>query len=265
MRQEPQRALTGDSLTANLIGSNDAILFEVSAMPEFPDFPLRATPTPARPLLGNTVLVVEDSRFACDALRLLCQRSGARIRRADCLASGRRHLQVYRPSVVIIDLGLPDGDGTELIEELDAATPRVPVLMATSGDDDKLAGALNAGADGFLAKPIESLAAFQAAILEHIPFEHHPKGPRAIPKDTISPDMLAYKDDIGHAADMLSQHQDPDTLAYLAQFLCGVAETAKDSDLARAAGRLRTAPTQPGDLSHLASLLAERRDVPLAV
>ena len=90
-------------------------------------------PTATRPLLGMTVLVVEDSRFASDAMRLLCLRSGARIRRADCLLSARRHLNVYRPSAAIVDLGLPDGCGAELISEMVSAVPRVGVILGTSG------------------------------------------------------------------------------------------------------------------------------------
>ena len=55
-------------------------------MPEtFDDIFVQRRPSAERPLQGETVLVVEDSRFACEALRLLCQRSGARIRRADSL------------------------------------------------------------------------------------------------------------------------------------------------------------------------------------
>ena len=45
--------------------------------PFTPNYP---APTALRPMLGLTVLVIEDSRYACDAMRLLCLRSGARIR-----------------------------------------------------------------------------------------------------------------------------------------------------------------------------------------
>jgi DNA-binding response OmpR family regulator len=70
---------------------------------------------PVQPLAGLTILAVEDSRFASEALRLMCLRSDARLRRADSLEQADRHLSVYRPDVVIVDLGLPDGNGADLI------------------------------------------------------------------------------------------------------------------------------------------------------
>lgn len=196
------------------------------------------TPTATRPLLGLTVLVVEDSRFACEALRLLCLRSGARIRRADCLRSARRHFRVYRPSVVVIDLGLPDGNGTDLIAELNEASPRVEGILAISGSSHLEAEAMAAGADGFMAKPITTVAGFQEMILSMLPHERRPKGPRQIDETTIAPDRLAYRDDMAHIADVLEDQASGHTLDYVAQFLSGVAALAQDGPLAAAAEAL---------------------------
>jgi DNA-binding NarL/FixJ family response regulator len=202
------------------------------------------TPTARRPLLGLTILVVEDSRYACEAMRLMCLRSGARIRRADCLRAARRHLSVYRPSVVIVDLGLPDGSGLDLISELSSAIPRVSGLLGLSGDSARQADAINAGADGFLGKPLDSLAAFQQVVLSALPESYRPAGPRNVSKMTISPDPMAYRDDMNRVADLLEENSDGPMLDYVAQFLDGVARSANDTALAHAAHDLAAARAQ---------------------
>ncbi|MDK3073217.1 response regulator [Sedimentitalea sp. JM2-8] len=221
-------------------------------------------PTANRPLLGLTILVVEDSRFACEAMRLLCLRSGARIRRADCLKSARRHLQVYQPSVVIADLGLPDGSGIELIEELARSIPRVPVILGTSGDNFSRDAAIAAGADGFLEKPITSLAGFQNAVLSRLPVHQRPLGPRIVQDDVISPDPMAFHDDMAHVADVLSESAEDTTLDYVAQFVGGVARSAHDTALAQAAASLAAARRNGGpvarDAARIAWMVRERLD-----
>lgn len=197
-----------------------------------------ATPTTTRPLLGQTILVVEDSRYACDAIRLMCLHSGARIRRADCLKSARRHLQIYRPSVILVDMGLPDGSGADLIAELADASPRISVIMGLSGDDATEGLAHAAGADGFLSKPIKSLSYFQKSILERLPEDRRPSGLHSVRDEVIRPDPMAYQDDMAHIADVLTGPNDHRTWDYAAQFLQGVAREADDRPLAEAARKL---------------------------
>ncbi|MEM8537093.1 MAG: response regulator, partial [Pseudomonadota bacterium] len=114
------------------------------------DMILHRSPTARRPLLGLTVLMVEDSRYASEAVRQMCLRSGARIRRADRLENARRHLAVYRPSVLLVDVGLPDGSGIALIKLLAEAVPRINVILGISGDSGMQADVMAAGADGFI-------------------------------------------------------------------------------------------------------------------
>jgi CheY-like chemotaxis protein len=227
-------------------------------MPEkIDDFLFPRRPTAERPLLGQTVLVVEDSRFASEALRLMCLRGGARIRRADSLRAAARHLESYRPSVVVVDMGLPDGSGTQLIEALDAARPRVQVLLATSGDPGLRAAALVAGADGFLEKPLGSVAAFQNEILVRLPVDERPRGLRPVDDTVVVPDAIALADDLAHVADLLENVDDGGTLGYVAGFVRGLGRSVKDAGLTRAAERMSAAldrgdPTEP----HLITLTA---------
>jgi response regulator RpfG family c-di-GMP phosphodiesterase len=191
--------------------------------------------TAERPLLGLTVLVIEDSRFTCEAMSLLCLQYGARIRRADCTRAAWRHLQVYRPSVVITDLGLPDENGVDLIQELSKVQPRVDALLAISGDMLLAADAIVAIADGFIKKPLTSLVQFQQSVLAALPAERQPKGPRMTVDEVVEPDPIAIQDDMAHIADVLDDTSDSTTLDYMAQFLGGIVRSTSDSVLETAA------------------------------
>ncbi|MBY4892957.1 response regulator [Rhodobacteraceae bacterium N5(2021)] len=195
------------------------------------EFDLRPQPTAERPLLGLTILVVEDSRYASEAIRLMSLRSGARLRRADRLASAERHLNVYCPTVAIVDLGLPDGSGLDLIKSMSETKPRVQVILGTSGAEREAAEAsvLAYGADGFIAKPVSTIAEYQAAILAHLPNALRPAGPREAQTVSVDPDPLALREDLSHAMDLLALDSPPVT--YLRRFLIGLARAVKDKAL----------------------------------
>jgi CheY-like chemotaxis protein len=214
----------------------------------------------ARPLLGLTVLVVDDSRFSCEALRLLCRKSGARLRRADSLSAAGQHLAVYRPHVVLVDLGLPDGSGLDLIATLARARPRISVVLGISGDNGAKGDVIGAGADGFMAKPIAHLAAFQSTILYHLGPD---TGPVVMPlpdDDPVEPDMIAYHDDLTQVARLLAHDPDPRRLAYIRQFLHSLARSRNDTALDRDLRAIRDTPVQDttAQAAQLARLIANR-------
>lgn len=211
-------------------------------MPAHSPFPPLPEPTPLRPLQGLTILTVEDSRYASEALRLLCLRSGARLRRANCLRAARYHLRTYRPSVLIVDIGLPDGSGLDLINDVASQTYAGLIVIGTSGDPMAEAAALTAGAHDFLEKPVANLALFQETILALLPPERQPLGPRQVNHAEIIPDPVAFHDDLAFAAQLIEDGMDDPATDYLVQFLTGVARSAGDStllDLTEKLGRLQ--------------------------
>ncbi len=208
-------------------------------MDSIDDFMTLQQPTALRPLLGLTVLLIEDSRFASEAVRMMCIKSGARIRRADSLHNARRHLAVYRPSVIIVDVGLPDGSGIPLIESVVQGSPRIDVILGISGNPELEDDVLRAGANGFVAKPIANIAAFQSAILRHLPEDRQPPGPRLVKDEVVRPDMVAFHDDLAHVSEVLDSKSDPAAVDYVTQFLEGVARSADDHALGQAVTDLR--------------------------
>ncbi|SHI53628.1 response regulator [Wenxinia saemankumensis] len=205
---------------------------------------------PDRPLAGLTLLLVEDSRHAADGIRLFCQRAGARIRRADSLAAARRHLCVYRPGAVVVDMGLPDGTGAELIAELHAARPRIGILLGLSADPGARAAALQAGADGFLTKPGPTFAGFVALLGAGATSD----GPAL----AVGAEGPSLRDDLARA-EMLLVEEDGN-VAYAAQFLGSLARASGDGPLARGADRLSGAAGSDSSRRDLARLVARRLD-----
>ena len=71
--------------------------------------------------------------------------------------TGLREAVESRPDLVVLDLGLPDLDGTEMLRMLRAVS-QVPVIVATARDDDQsVVRALDAGADDYVVKPFSAV------------------------------------------------------------------------------------------------------------
>lgn len=241
-------------------------------MPFFPSIPVpdqtthRPHPLMAKPALrrtvgtarvlpalsGLTLLLVEDSRFAADPVRLFCQRAGGRLRRAETVAAASVHLRTYRPDAVIVDLGLPDGRGEDLIRMIAGVRDR-PLILGTSADALAEQDALSAGADAFLAKPLRDFGALVRALHPIFP-DRQGQGPADI--SVPGPvDPLALLDDLAYAAEQMHMAQGPTQRSYLAKFLAGVATAAGDQQLLLAA---RAVSTQDRGWTRLHSLVAQR-------
>lgn len=115
----------------------------------------------------STVLIVEDEKEIRRFLRTALENEALKVVDADTLQRGLIEAATRKPDLVILDLGLPDGDGIHFINDLRqwSAVP-VIVLSARSDEHDKIA-ALDAGADDFLTKPFgigELLARVRVAL-----------------------------------------------------------------------------------------------------
>ena len=100
-----------------------------------------------------TVIVVEDETKIRRFVRLALEAEQLEVFEADSVARGLIEAGTRQPDLVVLDLGLPDGDGIDLIRDL-RSWSEIPiiVLSARTAEADKVA-ALDAGADDYLIKP----------------------------------------------------------------------------------------------------------------
>ncbi len=112
------------------------------------------TPTAAKPV--NTALVIDDEPQIRRLLRVTLEANGYTVFDAVNGNDGIVQAAQCRPDLILLDLGLPDLDGVEVLKRI-REWSRVPVIVLSVRDreDDKIA-ALDAGADDFVTKPFSS-------------------------------------------------------------------------------------------------------------
>lgn len=103
----------------------------------------------------SRILIVEDEATIRRFVRLALESAGHEIHEAEGVRRGLIEAGTRRPDLIVLDLGLPDGDGIDLIRDLRQwSSMPVIVLSARSREADKIA-ALDAGADDYLVKPYD--------------------------------------------------------------------------------------------------------------
>ncbi|HEX7881017.1 MAG TPA: ATP-binding protein [Candidatus Eisenbacteria bacterium] len=136
--------------------------------------PLIAVPSPPHPpapqmgsgLKQLRVLVVDDNKDATDSLSRLLQHLGAEVRAVHDGASALRALESFHPTLVLLDIGMPEMDGYEVarhIRKLDPNKEMMLIALTGWGQDEDRRRSFRAGFDHHLVKPTD-IAALQELI-----------------------------------------------------------------------------------------------------
>lgn len=106
--------------------------------------------------MATSVLIVDDDPAVRDLLRRFFHAQGIDVSVLHDGGGLRRRLELERPSLVVLDIMMPDTDGLRALRDLRAAGEDIPVIFVTACDSvaQKIAG-LQSGADDYLAKPFD--------------------------------------------------------------------------------------------------------------
>lgn len=134
-----------------------------------------------------SVLVVEDDQHIREAVARSLVDAGHAVRTEPTAAAALTAVLDWQPDVVVLDLGLPDMDGSQVLPMLRSVSD-VPVIVATARDDEQeMVRLLDAGADDYVVKPYsgEQLVARIRAVLRRRPSDGPAHGPLRVGDLTV--------------------------------------------------------------------------------
>jgi len=100
-----------------------------------------------------TALLIEDEPQIRRFVRLALEEEGWHVQEAATMHRGLIEAGTRKPDLVVLDLGLPDGDGIDLIADLRTWSPVPVIVLSARTDEEQKIRALDAGADDYLTKP----------------------------------------------------------------------------------------------------------------
>ena len=102
-------------------------------------------------------LIVEDSTTLCAIYEAYLSGLGLEIHAVTSLAEAKKSVSLFRPDFILLDIELPDGNGLDLINEIDSVQPKPVSVVMTGHGSEWAERALAKGAADFLAKPFDSI------------------------------------------------------------------------------------------------------------
>jgi two-component system KDP operon response regulator KdpE len=119
----------------------------------------------------HLVLIVEDDKAIQNILRMLFEANGFRVVIADCASRGEQDARLHRADVVLVDLGLPDRDGINVITAIRAWSPMPIIVLSGRTAETQRLQAFEKGADDYVIKPFsapELLARVRSILRRHV-------------------------------------------------------------------------------------------------
>lgn len=102
------------------------------------------------------ILIVEDDEAISRLLQLSFKQLGHKTLLAKDRQSALREIQTRNPDIILLDLGLPDGDGKELIKTVRSMLSIPIIVVSARNDEEEIVAALDAGADDYVTKPFST-------------------------------------------------------------------------------------------------------------